>query len=173
MTEFPIDNYIRKVRDFPQPGVLFFDITGVIIAPEAFNWVIDRMCELYAGKGIDAVAGVEARGFLFAAPFACKMGIPLILVRKKGKLPGKTITGSCELEYGVAEIEIRPSDIKPGQNVLLVDDVIATGSTFQTASALIRQAGGISREVFCLVNLTYLHNEERLAGLNVTSLLSA
>ena len=103
MNDEKLDDVIRKVPDFPKPGVLFYDITGILMHPEAFSYCIDRMVELYADSDIDAVAAIEARGFLFAAPFAERIGKPLILVRKKGKLPGETITKSFELEYGTDE----------------------------------------------------------------------
>ena len=99
-----LDDFVRKVKDYPKKGILFYDITSVLTKPRAFNYCIDRMVEIYKDKNIEAVAAIEARGFLFAAPFASRMNIPLILLRKKGKLPGRTLSASYQLEYGTAEI---------------------------------------------------------------------
>jgi adenine phosphoribosyltransferase len=107
---------------------MFYDITGLLASPQAFSYVIDRMVELYRDKNIEAVAGAEARGFLFASPFAYKMGIPLIPIRKAGKLPGVTLKASYTLEYGKGEIEVHQDDIPDGKNVLVVDDLLATGA---------------------------------------------
>ncbi|MBQ2081913.1 MAG: adenine phosphoribosyltransferase, partial [Treponema sp.] len=109
-----LDRVVGKIPDFPKPGVLFYDITGILRHPEAFKYSIDRMTEIYAGKKIDAVAGIESRGFIFAAPFAERMEIPLVLIRKKGKFPGKTYSCSYSLEYGKAEVEVHCADIQKG-----------------------------------------------------------
>ena len=119
-----LDKNIRRIPDFPKPGILFYDITSVLVNPEAFKYVIDQMVSIYKDKKIDAVAGVESRGFIFAAPFAEKLGIPLVLIRKKGKLPGDTYECSYSLEYGTATVEVHKADIKKGQNILVVDDLI-------------------------------------------------
>ena len=166
-----LDKVIGRVPDFPKPGVLFYDITGILRHPEAFSYCIDRMTEIYAGKKIDAVAGIESRGFIFAAPFAQKMGIPLVLIRKKGKLPGKTYTCSYSLEYGTAEIEVHCADIQSGQNILLVDDLVATGGTLAAAKTLVEQGGGIVTDVFGVVGLPFLNFRKTLDPLNVTTLL--
>ncbi|MDR1596577.1 MAG: adenine phosphoribosyltransferase, partial [Treponema sp.] len=106
-----LDEYIRKVPDFPQKGVLFYDITSILAEPRAFRYCIESMVEIYREKNIDAIAAIEARGFVFAAPFAFRMGIPLFLIRKKGKLPGKTLSKKYSLEYAEAEIEIHCDDV--------------------------------------------------------------
>ena len=111
---YDLDSAIRKIPDFPKPGILFYDITGILARPEAFRFCIERMKALYGGAGLTAVAAVEARGFLFAAPFAAEMGLPLILVRKKGKLPGPTWQIRFQLEYGEDVIEVHRSDVLPG-----------------------------------------------------------
>ncbi|MDR2104004.1 MAG: adenine phosphoribosyltransferase, partial [Treponema sp.] len=128
-----LDDYVRKIPDFPKKGVLFYDITGILTHPRAFSYCIDAMVEIYQDKRIDAAAAIEARGFLFAAPYAERAGVPLILIRKKGKLPGKTLAKKYQLEYAEAEIEIHAEDVSPGQRVLLTDDLIATGGTLKAA----------------------------------------
>jgi adenine phosphoribosyltransferase len=171
MNSVNIDDYIRKVPDFPNKGVLFYDITGIITAPPAFSWCIDKMVETYAGKKLDAVAAVEARGFLFAAPFAREMKLPLVLIRKKGKLPGRTLTKKYDLEYGSAELELHVSDVPNGGEVLLVDDLIATGGTLQASRELLIDAGATVREVFGVIGLPFLGFQDCLPSVNVTTLI--
>lgn len=132
-----LDKSIRRVPDFPKPGILFYDITSVFVNPEAFKYCIDQMIEIYKDSEIDAIAGVDSRGFLFAAPLAEKLGIPLVLIRKKGKLPGDTYSCKYALEYGTAEVEVHKADIEKGKNYLVVDDLIATGGTLVAARNLI------------------------------------
>jgi adenine phosphoribosyltransferase len=171
MERLDLDDYIRKVPDFPKKGILFYDITSVLSAPRAFKYCIDRMTEIYASQKIDAVAAIEARGFIFASPFACNMGIPLILIRKKGKLPGNTLSKTFELEYGSAEIEILPTDIKKGSRILLVDDLVATGGTLRASRELLAEAGANVVEVFGVIGLPFLEYGKKLAGLPVTTLI--
>jgi len=133
MKQFDLDSAIRKVPDFPKPGILFYDITSVLANPQAFAYCVEAMEDRYANQTIDAVAAIESRGFLFAAPFAYKRNIPILLVRKKGKLPGKTIAKKYALEYGEAEIEIHIDDIPQGGRVLIVDDLVATGGTLRAS----------------------------------------
>ena len=173
MTELEmLDGAIRRVPDFPKPGILFYDITGVFVKPEAFKYCIDRMVALYKNTGIDAVAGVESRGFLFAAPFAERLGIPLVLVRKKGKLPGATYRCAYSLEYGTAEIEAHKSDIEKGKKYLLVDDLIATGGTLAAARNLIEQGGAEVTDFFGIIGLPTLNYERVLAPSHVTTLIN-
>jgi adenine phosphoribosyltransferase len=169
---FNLDDYIRKVPDFPQKGVLFYDITSVLAQPLAFRHCIDSMVEIYKDKHIDAVAAIEARGFLFAAPFAANMNIPLILIRKKGKLPGRTLTKKYALEYAEAEIEIHPDDVPQGKNVLLLDDLIATGGTLRAAKELIAASGAQVPEIFGVVGLPFLGYEKALAPTPVRTLIN-
>jgi adenine phosphoribosyltransferase len=171
MAPFNLDTYIRKVKDFPKPGILFYDITSILAAPQAFQFCIDRMVELYRDKNISAVASVESRGFVFASPFAYRMGIPHILIRKKGKLPGKVIRKAYALEYGEAEIEIQEVDIPKGKRVLLVDDLIATGGTFKAALEILREGGAEVPEIFGVVGLPFLNYKETLRGAAVTTLI--
>jgi adenine phosphoribosyltransferase len=166
-----LDDYIRKIPDFPKKGVLFYDITSILASPEAFRHCVDEMAELYQGKGIDAVAAIEARGFLFAAPFAVRMAIPLILIRKKGKLPGKTMIKKYQLEYAEAEIEIQPHDVSAGKRILLLDDLIATGGTLQASRELLTDCGAVVPEIFGVVGLPFLHYEETLAPTPVRTLI--
>ncbi|MGN0728642.1 adenine phosphoribosyltransferase [Treponema sp.] len=167
-----LDKVIGRVPDFPKKGILFYDITGILRHPEAFRYAIERMVEIYRDRNIDAVAGIESRGFVFAAPFAQAMGIPLILIRKKGKLPGKTYSCKYALEYGEAEIEVHTTDISKGQNILLVDDLIATGGTLKAAADLISQGGAKVTEVFGVIGLPFLNYKTALSDLNVTTLVN-
>jgi adenine phosphoribosyltransferase len=157
MEKLNLDDYIRKVPDFPKKGVLFYDITSILAQPRAFGYCIDSMVELYQDRKIDAVAAIEARGFLFAAPFAVRVGIPLLLIRKKGKLPGKTMTKKYSLEYAEAEIEVHPEDVGKGSRVLLLDDLIATGGTLNAARELLTVCGAQVPEIFGVVGLPFLN----------------
>ena len=170
--EFKLDNYIKKVSDFPKKGIFYYDITGILINPEAFQFCIESMVDIYAEKMIDAVAAIEARGFLFAAPFAARMGIPLILIRKKGKLPGITLSKTYDLEYAKAEIEVHRSDVPEGKRVLIIDDLIATGGTLAAARALLNSGGAEVPEIFGVVGLPFLNYEKVLAPTLVTTLIS-
>ena len=167
-----LDKTVRRVPDFPKPGILFYDITGVLVNPDALKFVIEQMVEKYKDQKIDAVAGVESRGFIFAAPFAEKLGIPLILIRKKGKLPGDTYECSYALEYGTATIEVHKSDIKKGQNILVVDDLIAAGGTLAAARNLIEQGGAKVIDFFGVIGLPALNYEKVLAPCKVTTLIN-
>jgi adenine phosphoribosyltransferase len=167
-----LDKTVRRVPDFPKPGILFYDITGILVNPDALKFVIEQMVEKYKGQKIDAVAGVESRGFIFAAPFAEKLGIPLILIRKKGKLPGDTYECSYALEYGTATVEVHKADIKKGQNILVVDDLIATGGTLAAAKNLIEQGGAKVTDFFGVIGLPALNYEKVLSPCKVTTLIN-
>lgn len=168
---FNLDDAIRKVPDFPKPGILFYDITSVLTNPDAFRHCIDSMVRIYKGQHIDAVAAIESRGFLFAAPFADRLGIPLVLVRKQGKLPGKTVSRSYSLEYGTATIEIHKADIPEGKKVLLVDDLIATGGTIRAAADILVEGGAQPAGVFGVIGLPFLDYTSKLGGLEVRTLI--
>ena len=166
-----LDRSLRRIPDFPKPGILFYDITGVLVNPEAFRFCIDAMVDIYRDMKIDAVAGVESRGFIFAAPFADRLGIPLILIRKKGKLPGETYSCSYDLEYGQATIEVHTSDIQKGQRILLLDDLIATGGTLNAARKMLNQ-GGAEVAGFCgVIGLPFLHYDKVLGDLPIKTLI--
>lgn len=167
-----LDKSIRRVPDFPKPGILFYDITSIIVNPEAFKFCIDQMLEKYANSNFDAVAAVESRGFVFAAPFAEKLGIPLILVRKKGKLPGDTYQCSYALEYGTATLEVHKSDIKKGQKILVVDDLIATGGTLAAAKNVLEQGRAVVTDYFGVIGLPALNYEKVLSPCKITTLIN-
>jgi adenine phosphoribosyltransferase len=171
MNTFNLDDYIRKVPDFPKKGIIFYDITSIMINPRAFQFCIDSMVTRYKDMSINAVAAIEARGFLFAAPFAAALHIPLILIRKKGKLPGKTLSKKYDLEYAQAEIEVHEEDIPSGGRVLLLDDLIATGGTLDAARSLLNTGGADVPEIFGIVGLPFLGYEKILAPTPVTTLI--
>lgn len=166
-----LDQAIRKVPNFPHEGILFYDITGILASPPAFAHVIDTLTTRYSGRGLGAVAAVESRGFVFAAPLAHHLGVPLILVRKKGKLPGHTIQRSYALEYGQAVLEVHPHDVPKGANIVLVDDLLATGGTLCAAAALLEEAGGKVTDLFCVVGLPFLAPERQLQGREVVTMI--
>ena len=157
-----IDALLRDVPDFPQPGVLFKDISPLLADAAAFAAVVSALAAS-AGDGVDVVAGVEARGFLLAGAIATELGAGLVPVRKAGKLPPPTMSRSYDLEYGSAEIEV-PTGILDGRRVLLVDDVLATGGTLRAAAELLTDAGGTVTSMAVIVELGFLHGRDLLAG---------
>lgn len=159
---------LREIPDFPSPGVLFRDITPLLASGEAFSALIDALAEHYRGK-IDAVAGLESRGFILAAPLAVKLGLGMITIRKAGKLPGPVIGVDYDLEYGSARLEVRPEAIHEGQRVLIIDDVLATGGTAAAAVELVQQLGATVAGVTVLLELADLHGRDKLPGLLVES----
>jgi adenine phosphoribosyltransferase len=168
---FDLDAAIRKIPDFPKPGILFYDLTSILTRPDAFAYCVQQALERYRSAGVDAVAAIEARGFLFAAPVAYEMEVPLILVRKKGKLPGETLRAKFALEYGEDEVEIHRSDVRAGQRVLVVDDLIATGGTLKAAVGLLERAGATVAGIFAVVGLPFLHFGRQLVGYPVQTLI--
>ncbi|NLE16507.1 MAG: adenine phosphoribosyltransferase [Spirochaetales bacterium] len=160
---YDLDRVIRKVPDFPKQGVLYYDITGILAVPEAFQYCIDRMEVLCEGREIDAIAAVEARGFIFAAPLALRLGLPLILVRKMGKLPNKVFTKSFELEYGCDVVCVQEVDIHKGSRILLVDDLIATGGTLKAAASMFEEHGALVEGFLGVIGLPFLKYEQALA----------
>jgi adenine phosphoribosyltransferase len=167
-----LDALIRRVPHFPHHGILFYDITSILMQPEAFRFVIDHMVQQYQHCGIEAIAGIEARGFLFAAPLADRLGIPFVVVRKAGKLPGATLKATYRLEYGSAEIEIHKDDVPVNKKVLIVDDLIATGGTLLATAQLLQQAGAKVEHIFGLVGLPFLNYAHVLKGYTVQTMLS-
>ncbi|WP_026461092.1 adenine phosphoribosyltransferase [Schaalia suimastitidis] len=161
---------LREIPDFPEPGVLFRDITPLLANGPAFAELIDRLADHYRGS-IDAVAGLESRGFILAAPLAKALGIGMLTIRKAGKLPGPVIGVNYDLEYGSARMELRPDSVRNGDRVLILDDVLATGGTAAASAHLIRQAGGEVAGIAVLLELEGLGGRERLAGENVESAL--
>ncbi len=153
---FDLDAAIRKIPDFPKPGILFYDITSVLMRPDAFGYCIDRMIDTYRDARIDAVIAVESRGFLFATPFARECRLPVILARKKGKLPGETYRQEYELEYGTDTVEIHKADLQPGARCLIVDDLVATGGTLKAVADIVERVGGSVAGIFCVIGLPFL-----------------
>ncbi len=166
-----ISQIIRDIPDFPKQGVIFKDITPLLRHPEAFKKVIDWMIEPHLNKGIDIIVGVESRGFMFASPAAYKLGAGVVPVRKPGKLPWKTLEASYQLEYGVDRLQIHQDAITPGQKVLILDDVLATGGTAEATSSLIKKLGGEIVEACFLIELSFLKGRDKLPGVPVRSLL--
>lgn len=166
-----VEKYIKSIPDFPQPGIIFRDVTSVTEDPEGMKLAIDEMDKLLEGVDYDVIAGAESRGFIFGAPLAYKNSKGLVLVRKKGKLPRETVEMSYDLEYGQATIEIHKDSIKPGEKVVLVDDLIATGGTIEAAAKLIESLGGIVVKMVFLIELTDLKGRERLSKYDVASVV--
>lgn len=164
--------FIRDVPDFPKPGVLFKDITPLLMDPSAFGYACAKLSAHYAKTPIDAIAAAEARGFLFAAPMALELRKPLIPLRKPGKLPYRTHSFRYDLEYGSAELHVHTDAIPPGSRVLLVDDVLATGGTMAAACQLVEQAGGSVVGCAFLIELSFLKGRRLLAGRDSFSLIT-
>lgn len=163
--------HIRAIPDFPKPGILFRDITPLLAEPAAFATAIDRLAEPWQAGSIDAVAAVEARGFLFAGPLAVKLGVGIIPVRKPGKLPAETISYRYDLEYGSDTLEMHRGILAPKARVLVVDDVLATGGTAEACVRLIESAGATVTGCSFLVELGGLGGRERLTGQRIESVL--
>ncbi|MCX6544404.1 MAG: adenine phosphoribosyltransferase [Acidobacteria bacterium] len=162
---------IRHVPDFPKPGILFYDITTLLREPDGFKAVIDHLAAPYAGSGIDLVLGIESRGFILGGAVADRLGAGFCPIRKPGKLPARTIRESFQLEYGSDALELHHDAVAPGQRVLLVDDVLATGGTARAAASLVQQLGGDLRALAFLIELDFLKGRDKLAGQRVDSLL--
>jgi len=157
-----LEKAIREVPDFPKPGINFKDITTLLLDPELSTEIIDAFIERLKGKKIDAIVGVESRGFLFGLMLANKMGIPFVPIRKVGKLPGETLKFKYDLEYGSAEVEVHKSDIQKGWNVVVHDDLLATGGTACAASELMQQLGAKVAAFAFVINLDFLNGNKRL-----------
>jgi adenine phosphoribosyltransferase len=167
-----LHGYIRDIPDFPKPGILFKDITPLLAHPQAFHHAIDLLAVHFRGRDIGAIAAAEARGFLFAAPLALSLSLPVIPLRKPGKLPYKTISHSYDLEYGSAELNMHTDAVVPGTRVLLVDDVLATGGTMAAGCELVKKAGGVVAGCAFLIELSFLSGREKLKGVECFSLLT-
>ena len=162
---------VRDVPDFPLPGILFRDITPILQDPASFRACIDLFVDHFKSKSIDVFAGIESRGFLFAAPIALELGTPFVPVRKAGKLPAAKLQRSYALEYGSASIELHRDALSDGQRVALVDDLLATGGTAAAACELLEEAGGHVVEVAFLIELDFLAGRTRLRDRTVTSFI--
>ena len=157
-----LKNHIRGIPDFPKPGILFYDISTLLAHPAAWQTAVERLADTVAPYRPAVLAGIESRGFLVAAPLALKLGCGFIMVRKQGKLPGATVGYSYDLEYGSDMVEIQADAVAPGQRVVLLDDLIATGGTLRASIELIRKVGGTVVAAACLIELTFLNGREGL-----------
>jgi adenine phosphoribosyltransferase len=165
-----ITTLVRDVPDYPQAGVMFKDITPLLADGKAFAAVVDALAATYAP--VDKVAGIEARGFILAAAVACRLGAGFVPIRKKGKLPGATFAQDYDLEYGTATVEVLTDAFEPGDRVLVIDDVLATGGTARASADLVKRAGARVAGLAVLLELSFLHGRARLADLPVTALLT-
>lgn len=166
-----LKDYVTTIPDFPKPGIMFRDITTVVQDPEGLKLAVDGMVDLLKDVDYDLVAGTESRGFVFGVPLAYLTGRGFLMIRKKGKLPRKTVSQKYELEYGEAEIEINEDAVKPGQKVVLVDDLIATGGSAEAAAKLVEKLGGKVVKILFVMELAGLEGRERLKGYDVESLI--
>jgi len=157
-----LDQRIRKVPDFPKAGILFYDVTTLFEDGQCFKKIIDEMCQNYVGQKIDKVVGIDARGFLLASTMAYKLGAGVSIVRKKGKLPYKAKQASYEKEYGPDTIEMHEDTIKPGEKVIIADDLLATGGTMLATIDLVKQMGGEIIGIDFIINLSFLSGLEKL-----------
>jgi adenine phosphoribosyltransferase len=157
-----IKDHIRSVPDFPKPGILFYDISTLLADADAWQVATGRLARIVRGFQPDLLVGIESRGFLVAAPLALKLGCGFVMVRKKGKLPGKTIPFEYDLEYGTDIVEIQEDAIQPGQRVVVLDDLLATGGTLQASIELLRKVGADVVGTACLIELSFLKGRDRL-----------
>lgn len=163
-----IKSVIKTIPDYPKPGIMFRDVTSVLEDHEAFNQCIELIAEHYKSFNFDKIAGTEARGFLFGAPLALSMGIGFVPVRKPGKLPRATITEAYELEYGTDNLEIHQDAINPGERVLMIDDLLATGGTMIATANLIKRLGGVVEHAGFVISLPDIGGEQKLKEAGIT-----
>ena len=166
-----LEDYVRCIPDFPSKGIMFRDITSVIQDPDGLKLAIDSMIEAVRDVDFDVVVGTESRGFIFGMPIAYELHKPFVPVRKKGKLPLETISKEYDLEYGSAVIEMHKDSIKPGQKVVIVDDLIATGGTIEAAIQMVEELGGEVVKVIFFMELAGLKGRERLKNYDVDSVI--
>jgi adenine phosphoribosyltransferase len=166
-----LERYIRHIPGFPKQGILFHDIMPMLQDPEALRYAVDKLAEFARGRQVDIVMGAEARGFILGAALAYVLGVGFVAARKPGKLPWTVTRCEYDLEYGTDALEIHSDAIKPGQRVLIHDDLLATGGTAEAKARLVEQAGGIVAGIAFLIELTELHGRDRLKGYDVYSLL--
>lgn len=167
-----VKDYITTIPDFPEPGIMFRDITTVIQDANGLKLAIDSLQKLLENVEFDVIAGAESRGFIFGMPLAYNLSKPFVLIRKKGKLPRETVSKEYALEYGTATIEMHKDAIKPGQRVVLVDDLIATGGTMKAAAELVEELGGEVVKILFLLELAGLNGREILKGYDVQTVVS-
>jgi adenine phosphoribosyltransferase len=166
-----IKGLIRDVPDFPQEGIVFKDITPVLADPIAFSTLIDLIVVHFGRGNVDKVVGIEARGFILASPVAYHFGAGFVPVRKQGKLPSATVAAEYALEYGTATLEIHRDAVRPGERVLIVDDVLATGGTAKATASLVQEIGGKVCGIACLIELDFLHGRHQLPGFELFTLI--
>ena len=166
-----IEDYVRSISDFPEPGIIFRDVTSILQDADGLKLAIDSMQECLKDTDVDVIVGTESRGFMFGVPIAYNLHKPFVPVRKKGKLPCETVSRSYDLEYGSATIEMHRDSIKPGQKVAVIDDLIATGGTVEAAVKLIEELGGEVVKIVFLMELAGLKGREKLAGYDVASVI--
>ena len=167
-----IEDYVISIPDFPEPGIIFRDITGILRDADGLKLSIDKIQEMLEGVEFDAVLGLESRGFIFGMPIAYNLHKAFITVRKKGKLPRETVSAKYDLEYGTAEIEIHKEDLRPGMKVVIIDDLIATGGTVEAAVKLAESLGAEVVKIAFVMELAGLKGRERLAGYDVESVIT-
>lgn len=167
-----IEDYVISIPDFPEPGIIFRDITGILRDADGLKLSIDKIHEMLEGVEFDAVLGLESRGFIFGMPIAYNLHKAFIPVRKKGKLPRETVSAKYDLEYGTAEIEIHKEDLRPGMKVVIIDDLIATGGTVEAAVKLAESLGAEVVKIAFVMELAGLKGRERLAGYDVESVIT-
>lgn len=167
-----IEEYVRSIPDFPEKGIIFRDITSVLQDPDGLKLAIDDMIALLDGVDFDVVAGTESRGFMFGMPIAYALGKSFVPIRKKGKLPCETISEEYDLEYGSAVIEMHKDAIVPGQKVVLVDDLIATGGTIKASAKMVERLGGEVVKIIFLMELAGLKGREKLVGYDIASVIT-
>lgn len=166
-----VEDYVVSIPDFPEPGIIFRDVTSVLQDADGLQLAIDSIQEKLQGLDFDVIAGTESRGFIFGMPVAYNLHKPFVLVRKKGKLPRETVSMEYDLEYGSAVIEMHKDSIRPGQKVVLIDDLIATGGTIEAAAKLVESLGGEVVKIVFLMELADLKGRERLAKYDVDSVV--
>ena len=169
LTEDQLKRLIRDVPDFPQPGIIFKDITPLLADKATFKGVVEQVCSHWAERPPDVVTAIEARGFIPGGAVALGLGAGFVPIRKPGKLPWKTVSQDYQLEYGTDQLQIHEDAVKPGQTVLIVDDVLATGGTAAAATQLIRKLGGVVLGIHVLIELSFLGGRGRLHGIEVVS----
>lgn len=167
-----LEEYVRSIPDFPKEGIIFRDVTSVLQDADGLKLAIDSMIGLLEGVEFDVIVGTESRGFMFGVPIAYALGKPFVPARKKGKLPCETISASYELEYGSAEVEMHKDAILPGQKVVLVDDLIATGGTIEACAKMVEELGGTVVKIIFLMELAGLKGREKLEKYDVASVIT-
>lgn len=167
-----MEEYVRSIPDFPKEGIIFRDVTSVLQDADGLKLAIDSMIGLLEGVEFDVIVGTESRGFMFGVPIAYALGKPFVPARKKGKLPCETISASYELEYGSAEVEMHKDAILPGQKVVLVDDLIATGGTIEACAKMVEELGGTVVKIIFLMELAGLKGREKLVKYDVASVIT-